>query len=92
MEVLGQPPKLAPPRAALLQAQNQVSDQIIAGLDSYRVARDKICEQMFFGIYGSPFVQSLLGINDDSEVRPAPSTHPKKSPNNTLAPKHTRRS
>jgi Protein of unknown function (DUF3141) len=61
-----------------LKAQNQLSEQIMAGLDSYRVARDKMCEQMFFGIYGSPLVQSLLGINDDSEVRPAPSTSPKK--------------
>ena len=61
-----------------LKAQNQVSEQIIAGLDSYRDARDKMSEQMFFGIYGSPFVQALLGINHDSEVRPCPSTSPQK--------------
>jgi Protein of unknown function (DUF3141) len=68
-----------------LKAQNEVSKQIIAGLDSYRVARDKMCEQMFFGIYGSPIVQSLLGIKDDSAVRPAPSTSPK-----TIAEQHAR--
>jgi uncharacterized protein DUF3141 len=61
-----------------LKAQNQVSEQIIAGLDSYRDTRDKMSEQMFFGIYGSPFVQALLGINDDGKVRPSPSTSPHK--------------
>jgi hypothetical protein len=61
-----------------LKAQNQVSDQIIAGLDSYRAVRDKMSEQMFFRIYGSPFVQALLGINDDSKARPAPGMSPQK--------------
>ena len=37
-----------------------------------------MAEQMFFGFYGSPFVQALLGINDDSEVRPVPGTSPEK--------------
>ena len=31
---------------------------------------------MFFGFYGSPFVQALLGINADSIVRPSPRTRP----------------
>jgi len=68
-----------------LEAQNQVSAQIIAGLDSYRDVRDKMSEQMFFGIYGSPFVQALLGINHDSKVRPSPSTSPRK-----IAEQHAR--
>ena len=55
-----------------LALQTHFSDQIIAGLDAYRVARDKMSEQIFFSFYGSPFVQALLGINEDSEVRPAP--------------------
>ncbi len=55
-----------------LALQTHFSDQIIAGLDAYRVARDQMSEQIFFGFYGSPFVQALLGINEDSEVRPAP--------------------
>ena len=33
---------------------------------------------MFFGFYGSPFVQALLGINKDSVVRPVPETSPEK--------------
>ena len=62
----------------LLALQTQVSDQITTALDSYRVARDKLEEQMFFGFYGSPFVQALLGINKDSVVRPVPGTSPEK--------------
>ena len=60
----------------LLALQAKVSEQITSGLDSYRVARDKLEEQIFFGFYGSPFVQALLGINADSIVRPAPETSP----------------
>ena len=56
----------------LLALQTKASEQITTGLDAYRVARDKLEEQMFFGFYGSPFVQALLGINADSIVRPVP--------------------
>jgi len=52
--------------------QTKVSDQINAALDAYRVGRDQLAEQMFFGFYGSPFIQALLGINRASEVRPPP--------------------
>ena len=62
----------------LLALQKQVSDQITTALDSYRVARDRLEEQMFFGFYGSPFVQALLGVNEDSIVRPVPETSPEK--------------
>ncbi|CAB3772297.1 DUF3141 domain-containing protein [Paraburkholderia humisilvae] len=55
-----------------LAAQTQVSEQITAGLDAYRVARDQLEEQMFFGFYGSPLVQALLGITESSELRPLP--------------------
>jgi hypothetical protein len=58
--------------------QKQVSDQIISTLDAYRVARDQMSEQMFFGIYGSPAVQAVLGLNKDSVVRPVPGTAPEK--------------
>jgi hypothetical protein len=61
-----------------LALQTQVSDQIVAALDAYRVARDKMAEQAFFGFYGSPFVQALLGLNADTEVRPLPGTSPEK--------------
>ena len=61
-----------------LALQTKVSDQIIAALDAYRVARDQMAEQTFFNFYGSPFVQALLGLNAGSEVRQAPGTSPEK--------------
>ena len=59
-----------------LALQKQVSNQIIAGLDAYHAARDTMVEKMFFGFYGSPLVQAMLGINDHTVVRPPPSTSP----------------
>ncbi len=61
-----------------IKLQSQVSDQITAALDSYRMARDQWAEQMFFGFYGSPFVQALLGLGAGSEVRPFPGASPEK--------------
>ena len=59
-----------------LALQAKVSGQIIAALDSYRDARDKLQEQIFFGFYGSRVVQAFLGINVDSIVRPVPEVSP----------------
>jgi len=59
-----------------LAMQKQVSDQITAGLDAYRDIRDRMAEQLFFGIYGSPVVQGLLGINIGERVRKLPGTTP----------------
>jgi hypothetical protein len=59
-----------------LALQAKVSDRIVASLEAYRVARDRMTEQMFFGIYGSPILQGLLGITESTEVRPAPGTSP----------------
>jgi hypothetical protein len=61
-----------------LAMQKQVSDQITAGLDAYRDIRDRMAEQLFFGIYGSPVVQGLLGINIGERVRKLPGTTPEK--------------
>ena len=61
-----------------LALQAQISKQIIAALDTYRVARDQMAERMFFGFYGSPFVQAFLGLNKESEIRPSPGTSPEK--------------
>jgi hypothetical protein len=65
-------------RQSVPRAAEQMSDQIVAGLEAYRVARDRMAEQMFFGIYGSPIVQALLGIGENTEVRPAPGISPEK--------------
>jgi len=64
------------PDNPLLKLQTQVSAQITTALDRYRAARDKLQEQMFFGFYGSPFVQARLGITDSTIVRPLPVASP----------------
>ena len=61
-----------------LTLQARISEQITAALDIYRVIRDQLAEQIFFGFYGSPIVQALLGLNKESEVRPRPGTSPEK--------------
>jgi hypothetical protein len=61
-----------------LALQAQVSAQITTALKAYEAARDQLAEQMFFGVYGSPFVQALLGISADEEVRPLPADSPDK--------------
>ena len=68
--------KPAPAGNPFLTLQTQISDQIMAALDAYRVSRDQMAEQIFFGFYGSRYVQALLGLNDGSEVRPFPGTSP----------------
>jgi pimeloyl-ACP methyl ester carboxylesterase len=53
--------------------QSRLSEQIIAALDAYRDARDRITEAMFLGIYGAPFVQALAGVSgSDGPVRHRP--------------------
>jgi hypothetical protein len=59
-----------------LALQAQISHQITAGLNAYRDARDQLEEKMFFRVYGSPFVQALMGVGEDSVVRPLPETSP----------------
>jgi hypothetical protein len=59
-----------------LALQNQISEQITAALNAYQAARDKMAEQIFFGFYGSPLVQGLLGVDGVSEARPSPGCSP----------------
>ena len=61
-----------------LALQTKVSEQITAALDAYRDARDQLQEKMFFGFYGSPVVQALLGVSEDSIARPIPDASPEK--------------
>jgi len=53
-----------------LAIQTFASTQITNALGSWQAARDKLQEHMFFGFYGSPMVQSLLGVGRDSIARP----------------------
>ncbi len=68
--------KPAAPDNPFLALQKAVSDQIVANLEAYRVARDQWAEQMFFAFYGSPVVQGLLGLNDGAQVRELPGSSP----------------
>src|SRR5215475_12637575 len=47
----------------LLVMQQQVSDQVVAGLDAWREASEKIAEQTFLTIYGSPTLQAAVGVD-----------------------------
>jgi hypothetical protein len=53
------------------QAQEQLSDWIELSLDAYRDVRDRASEAWFHAVYGSPFVQAMVGLraSDDSPRR-----------------------
>jgi hypothetical protein len=46
--------------------QENMSKQIIAALDAWRDWRDGFAEQVFFAVYGSPALQTSLGIDPAS--------------------------
>src|SRR5262249_34790601 len=68
----------ASPDNPFLQLQKQVSDQIVSALNAYRDTRDRIEEEMFFAICGSPAVQGMLGVNSGEQVRELPGTTPER--------------
>ena len=49
-----------------LAFQNAISDQIVAALDGWRDLRDRWIESSFYGIYGNPVLQAMLGIDDQT--------------------------
>ncbi len=53
----------------LLQVQEQVSRQIVEGLEAFRKASEHFSEEAFRAIYGAPALQSALGI-DPHAARP----------------------
>jgi hypothetical protein len=55
-----------------LALQTFLSGQIINSLDNYRRGRDQMQENMFFGIYGSPLLQAMVGLDGNDEIRPLP--------------------
>lgn len=55
-----------------LALQDEFSNKLEAMLDSWRISRDQATEQLFFGFYGSPVTQALLGINANDNARPIP--------------------
>jgi hypothetical protein len=62
----------------LLAMQQQFSDQIVAGLDAWREASEKIAERTFLAIYGSPTLQAAVGVD------PAGTRRLRKAPKNPL--------
>jgi hypothetical protein len=50
--------------------QENMSKQIVAGLDAYRDMRDSFGEQLFLAIYGSPALQAAVGIDPADTSRP----------------------
>lgn len=47
-------------------AQEKVSDQIVKALDTWRETQEKLSEQIFLSIYGSPALQAAVGVNPEA--------------------------
>ena len=47
-------------------AQEKLSKQIVKSLDGWRETQEKLCEQIFLAIYGSPALQAAVGINPEA--------------------------
>jgi hypothetical protein len=75
VKAMRQPAELDNP---FLKLQKQMSDQIVSALDAYRDARDRMQEELFFAIFGSPVLQGLFGLNIGQKVRELPGTTPAK--------------
>jgi hypothetical protein len=48
--------------------QENVSRQIVAGLDAWREATEALSERMFFSVYSSPTLQAAAGVNPTASV------------------------
>jgi len=53
-----------------LAIQEAMSKQIVTALDAWRDASEKLSEQAFLSIYGSPALQRAFGIDPESDERP----------------------
>ncbi|QEL24110.1 DUF3141 domain-containing protein [Bosea sp. F3-2] len=53
-----------------LKAQEAVSTQIVSALDNWRQMVERVSEQTFRTVYGSPLLQSAVGIDASSQRRP----------------------
>ena len=49
-----------------LVAQEKISEQIVESLDAWRDTQEKLSEQIFLAIYGSPALQAAVGINPEA--------------------------
>ena len=62
----------------LIAMQEQFSNQIVAGLEAWREASEKIAERTFLSIYGLPALQAAVGVD------PAGTQPLRKAPKNPL--------
>ncbi|QFR33450.1 DUF3141 domain-containing protein [Ancylobacter sp. TS-1] len=60
----------AGPDNRFVKAQEQVSHQIVEGLEAWRKAVEHQSEFAFRAIYGSPLLQAAMGIDRDDDRRP----------------------
>jgi Protein of unknown function (DUF3141) len=60
----------ASPDNPFVQMQEQVSKQIVEGLETYRKMAEKFSEETFHAIYGRPALQAALGLGSDDARRP----------------------
>ena len=68
---------LPTPENPFVEMQQQFSKAMINALDAFRDGRDKLTEQIFHAIYGSPVVQAACGIaQTDGPPRPRPGLSP----------------
>ena len=57
--------------------QANLSEGITAALDGYRDFRDKLMEEVFLAVYGSPILQAMVGLSaSDEPVRKRPGLEP----------------
>ncbi len=57
------------PENPWLMLERRVSDGIMTWLDSWRDMRDQAQEQLFFSVYGSDWLQALVGLKSSGEER-----------------------
>ncbi|MEP9349129.1 DUF3141 domain-containing protein [Xanthobacter sp. KR7-225] len=63
----------APENNPFLRAQAKLAEAMLKGWDAWRDWRDRMKEQSFFAVYGTPAVQALLGTAAPAPTRaPAP--------------------
>lgn len=60
----------------LLRMQEQVSDMATAWLKTVGRLRDLAQETLFHAVYGSPWLQAVLGVTPEGRPRPKPGTSP----------------
>ena len=66
----------APPDNPFLAMQEVAAEAIVGTLELWGQARDAMVETMFFGFYGSPFVQALAGVAGSAPARHRPGRDP----------------